>query len=141
MFYSRSWTTFMFYQRSWMISYLCILFIKNSCFINDFDDFFKIFRYFSRFFKIFQDFSRFFMFYSRSWIINIHKVFMFYQWFQDFSWFSCFFFLHFSFFHHFTRLHLKVCTFPTRTTSLLLIGPLTCASGQKTNTFLFWSQF
>ena len=44
-----------------MISYLCILFIKNSCFINDFDDFFKIF----------HDFSRFFMFYSKSIWFNI----------------------------------------------------------------------
>ena len=58
------------------------------------------------------------------------------------------FFLHSIFFHHFTMLkscispqyyncfhitpYLKVWTFPRRTTtSLLLVGPLTCASGQK----------
>ena len=72
-----------------MISYLCILFIKNSCFINNFDDFFKIF----------QDFSRFFMFYSRSWMMfhyilctkhscfvnNFQDFSRFFRIFQDFS--------------------------------------------------------
>ena len=42
---------FMFYLRSWMISY-CILFIKYSCFINDFDNFFKIFHVLLNFFHV-----------------------------------------------------------------------------------------
>ena len=96
---------FMFYSRSWMI-YRCILFIKYSCFLIDFDDFFKIFQkcsWISRFFMIFKGFFLHL-------ILSHHDLVMY------FTIYICFQ----------IAPYLKVCTFPRRRTSLLLIGPLTC---------------
>ena len=87
----------MFYSRSWMMFHY-ILSKKNSCFINDFYEIFKIFQDLSWSFKIFQDLSRvllkilndflLYVFYS----LSIHVVSMilmifsrFFRIFQDFS--------------------------------------------------------
>lgn len=97
--------------------------------------------------KTFQDFSRFFMFYSKSWMMFYYVLSKKYSCFikNSVDFFIIFFYI--LFFYNFIMIkscispwnsnyfhitpYLKVWTFPTGRTSLLLIGTLTCASVQK----------